>query len=391
MNRREEFIKSRERYFSDRNWELRECSQCLRKYFVKKHKKFDLCQSFECSKGYRFSGIPAPNKFTDLVEGVGNAKNHFFSREFMIGEPISMVRSNERTLFASAAGQVFDELIYGSSGADVPRRYFISQPVIRLQGLNQVGKMEAISSSFVHSSIVHWNATIDDYFIALDSWLDFFSSAGLYVGDLTFKVDSDVNDWAGKTVEAESVVMNYYGLEIGIANYFLDIPVFQKTVTMSDVGVGMERLLWAINKSGSYFDSMGPLTFAGKNNTILLDSIRTMVLMVGSGVLPAHKNHGFKLRFIANKISEPFYTFPLMELVDFYYAQWSKFIDLSQSLQAVNDVIKREVDRNANLSLNKILGRDDSCNLPHETFLQSLTKKMGIKKLMAAVENGGKP
>ena len=388
MNTHMELIELIDGYFSSRKWKLKRCPQCSAGYFTKVHRDFDSCNSYGCS-GYKFSNIPSPRKFVDLSDGAKMALGYFTGREYDVAQPICVARSEERTLFASAAGQIFDNLIYGSVLPNIQSRYFVIQPVIRLQGLDKVGKLEGISTSFLHVATEHWNASATDYLEALDNWLSFFSFVGLYVGDLALKISTGINDWAGKKVVANSIKMNYYGLEIGIANFFMDIPSSQGRATMSDVGVGMERLLWAVNKSPSYFDAMAPLTFINGGDTILLDSVRTMALMAGSGVTPSHKNHGFKFRSIASKIAEPLYKFPLAELTDFYYEQWLKFVGLNQSLGFVRDVIRREVDRNANLNLNRALERDDPYNVSHETFLRSLAKKIGIRNLMTAIESGG--
>jgi hypothetical protein len=387
MDKRSEMIRIRDKYFSDRNWELKKCSCCSAEYFAKKHKNLELCNSHACS-GYHFVDVPSPNKFIDLAEGIKTVLNFFTSKRYVNASPIGIVRNDERTLFASAAGQIFDDFIYGIAHTDDLLKFIMVQPVIRLQGLELVGELEGISSSFLHSAVVQWNASPKDHFLALDSWLDFFSSIGLYAGDLTFKISASINDWSGKDVTAESLKINYRGLEIGIANYFVDIPISRGIGTMSDVGIGAERLLWVVNKSRSYFDAIGPLTFLIKDNTILLDSIRTMVLMAGSGVVPYHKNQGSKFRLIANKISNPLYTFPLAELTTYYYDQWSRYIKFDYPLQTVKDAIKKEVDRNANLNLNRILERDDPHDVSHEDFLRSLARSMSMKKLITAIGNG---
>jgi len=368
-----DFVKERDDYLLSRAWEIRECPKCSKSYFAKKD--FDNCGSYECSGGYNFLDIPAPRDFLTLQPCQENFLSHFEKSGYNIAIPLGIVRTNERTLFVSAAGQVFDDLIYGKTDKPTEEICFVIQPVIRLQGEGLVGEVEGFSTAFLNAATEQWNTDAKQHFTALDYWLDFFSSQEFYVGNLCLRYSSSENDWNGKNIFSEMLKINYGGLEIGIANYFSGIELNNNQfATMSDISIGLERFLWARNKTASYFDAIGPLTYAITKDIILIDTLRTLTLMSGAGVIPGHKNHGYKFRLLANKIANPFHKIPISELVEFYYKQWSDFIKPTRSLQSAIGFVRREIDRSINLHLNKLLKIDEDYRQSQEDFLISLLK-----------------
>jgi hypothetical protein len=301
----------------------------------------------------------------------------FFKKNgYPIQTPITVVRNNERTLFASTAGQVYDDLIYGTTVKSVSLRCVVSQPVIRLQGVDIVALIEGVSTSFIHTATEQWNVDAHQHFVTFDHWLDFFSSIGLHVGSLCFKVKQVDNDWSGKTVTSEMVKINYGGLEIGVANLFFNIPQGNNSVaTLSDIGFGVERIVWAINKSTSYFDSIGPLSYVIILERVMIDAIRTVTLMVASGVVPGNKNQGSKLRSLINVLRRKAQFVNLYELVRYYHAQWTSLISLPVSFETTYIVIWQEINRALNLETNHMLGINEPFNQTHEDFLRLAIQK----------------
>lgn len=367
-------VAARDDFFARRSWQRKQCPLCLEEYYTKR----DLphCGSYRCASGYSFLNIPVPKVYLELGVCTENFRKFFPAREYRMHPSVAVVRSDERTLFASTAGQVFDDLIYGQSPQRDPQQYAIMQPVIRLQGIGLVASLDGISTSFVHAATECWNATAEGHFNTLDQWLDFFSSLGLHVGGLCLKIKRADNDWAGRTVTSEMLKINYDGLEVGVANFFFNIPQSSDTVaTLSDIGVGLERLVWAINKSPSYFDSVGPLSSVTIHKRVVLDAIRTATLMVGSGVVPDHKNQGSKLRAMIGLVTEEAQHLNLYELVRYYHRQWTSFVELPVSREQAYSAIWREINRGLNLEINRVLGIDEPFEQDHEEFLRGAVQK----------------
>lgn len=368
---------TRDEFFARRSWQRKQCPLCQENYYTKR----DLphCGSYRCSGGYTFTTIPAPKSYLEFGDCIARLREFFKEHGYPTQSPIAVVRSDERTLFASTAGQVYDDLIYGTAAENEPRRCVVLQPVIRLQGIGFVGLTEGISTSFVHTATEKWNVSADEHFGAFDHWLDLFSSLGLHVGGLCLKTKQADNDWAGRTVASEMIKMNYGGLEIGVANFFHNIPQADNVVaTLSDIGVGAERLAWAINKSPSYFDGIGPLSYVILIERVMLDAIRTATLMTASGVVPDHKNQGSKLRALIGLVTEHARRVNLYELVRYYYGQWASLIDLPVSREHTYSAIWQEINRALNLETNRVLGIDEPFDQNHEEFLRRAVQKRTI-------------
>lgn len=364
----------RDDFFARRSWQRKQCPLCLEEYYTKR----DLphCGSYRCAGGYPFLNIPAPKVYLELGACAENFREFFTTRGYRLHPPVAIVRSDERTLFASTAGQVFDDLIYGQSPQRDPQQCAVMQPVIRLQGIGLVASLDGISTSFVHTATECWNATTEKHFNSLDQWLDFLSSLGLHVGGLCLKAKRADNDWAGYTVISEMLKINYDGLEVGVANFFFNIPQQSGDIaTLSDIGVGLERLVWAVNKSPAYFDGIGPLSSVTIHKRVAFDAIRTTTLMAGSGVVPEHKNQGSKLRAMIGLVTEEVQHLNLYELVHYYHRQWTSFVDLPVSREQTYSTIWREINRGLNLETNRVLGIDEPFEQEHEEFLRKAVQK----------------
>jgi len=367
----------RDDFFARRSWQRKQCPLCLEEYYTKR----DLphCGSYRCAGGYPFLNIPAPKVYLELGACAENFRDFFTTRGYKLHPPVAIVRSDERTLFASTAGQVFDDLIYGQSPQRDPQQCAVMQPVIRLQGIGLVASLDGISTSFVHTATECWNATTEKHFNSLDQWLDFFSGLGLHVGGLCLKLKRADNDWAGHTVTSEMLKINYDGLEVGVANLFFNIPHQSGDIaTLSDIGVGLERLVWAVNKSPAYFDGIGPLSSVTIHKRVALDAIRTATLMAGSGVVPDHKNQGSKLRAMVGLVTEEAQHLNLYELLRYYHRQWTSFVDLPVSREQTYSTIWSEINRGLNLETNRVLGIDESFERDHEEFLRRAIQKRVI-------------
>lgn len=370
-------VATRDDFFARRNWQRKRCPLCLEEYYTKR----DLlhCGSHRCASGYSFLNIPSPKAYLELGACADNFRTFFPAQGYRLSPPITIVRDDERTLFASTAGQIYDDLIYGQSPQGDSRQCAVLQPVIRLQGIGLVASLDGISTSFVHAATECWNVKAEEHFNTLDQWLDFFSGLGLHVGGLCLKIRRADNDWAGRIITSEMLKINYGGLEIGVANFFFNIPQSSDIMaTLSDIGVGLERLAWAVNKSPAYFDSIGPLSSVTIHKRVTLDAIRTATLMTVFGVVPDHKNQGSKLRAMIGLVVEEIPRLNLYELVRYYHRQWASFANFPASREHTYSAIWREINRGLNLETNRLLGIDEPFEQDHEEFLRGAVQKRVI-------------
>lgn len=378
-NIHEDYISVQKEYFDSHGWNLKTCPKCNSAYFSKR--TLNTCGSYECENDYTFLKLGARREFFELEECYKTSIDFFRSKGYEVAHPIDIVRKSERTLFASVAGQVFDDAIYKGQSTSSSNIVCV-QPVIRLQGESLVGKIEGYSTSFLNMSTDRWNSTPKEHFEAFDNWLDFLSTQGLYAGNISLKTNYEDNDWDAFHVHSEALRLNYGGLELGIANFFIDIPQpNERIATMSDISFGLERVVWAVNKSKSYFDAIGPLIYVlyNPNKIMLMDSIRTTTLMAAFGVTPAHYDHGGKFRLLTKKVAKSFGLAPYKELSEYYHNQWSKFINLKYDSNVCGSMIMQEIERNLNVELAQALGFKWISNDVPEDYLHSLLKNRKIR------------
>lgn len=364
-----------DKYLSDRNWEKRCCPQCKETYYTKKCIKN--CGSYTCNQGITFINQGSPRYTIELIWLINQMNHYFCEHGYENSLPIDIVRNDERTLFASAAGQVFDKSIYEGHPPN-NNNVFIVQPVVRLQKIDLVGAVGGVATSFVNVATESWHASPEDHVTALDAWLDFFSANMFYAGNLCLKRSQKIENWNGITVYAHSLKINYYGLEIAIANFFDSIPQQDGETAMSDISLGAERLVWAINKSESYFDAIGPVYDALRQRDVVMDTIRTLTLMASAGVVPGHKKHGYRLRLVSRHATSAMRDIAVQELIDYYYDQWMVFINPKIQKCTVENILLSEVDKCRNNEINNQFGTNIRCNQTREKFLRELVHARGI-------------
>ncbi|MFH2003393.1 MAG: Type 1 glutamine amidotransferase-like domain-containing protein [Bacteroidota bacterium] len=378
MNRSGAIIeRMRDEFFMRRGWQLKKCPICFEDYYTKR----DLpnCGSYQCVEAHTFMTTPVPKSYLEFDACLTRFREFFEKQGYLVRSPIAVIRNSERTLFASTAGQIYDEFIYGSIIQSEPCQRVVLQPVIRLQSIEIVSAMEGVSTSFVHAATEGWNVDVGEHFNALDRWLDFFSYLGLHVGGLCLKIKQEDNDWMDRIVTSEIIRINYGGLEIGVANFFINIPQGNNTTaTLSDIGVGIERLVWAVNKSPSYFDSIGPISCVIILQRPLLDAIRTATLMVASGLIPGHKDKGSKLRMMIGLMADQIQRVNLYELVRYYYDQWTSLIELPVSREQTYLIIWREANRILNIKTNRVIGVSEQFEQSQEEFLRRAVRERHI-------------
>ncbi len=237
------------------------------------------------------------------------------------------------------------------------RFYYAAQPVIRLQGEGLVGKIDGFSTSFVNVATEIIGASVDNHLSNIENWFDALSKLGIFVRDLSLKVKRDSNLWGNVPAEEITIKINYMGLEIGVANYFVINQVTREPLVISDLNFGLERLVWAVNKTSSYFDIIGPVTDSALGRVVEMDSYRTMVLMALGGVKPGNRDRGSKFRILAKKISSP--KQDVSEgLLRYYYDWWNRFLSSPKPYDDVEKIIRRERNRNVNSSIrNAVRGK----------------------------------
>ncbi len=378
-------------YLGKNKWELCKCASCNSEYFSKKQTDSGNCETFSC-EGYKFLEKPRKKGYL-TTDSLNSQFNSFFENQnYAKALPIPILIGSGKTLFTGTGGQIFNSAIMEEREYD-PRKFNVAQPVIRFQGEQSVGKIDGFSTSFVNLATEQVNATINDHLSHFDNWLNWLSNLGIYMGDVTMKLSDSHPNWGKGSFNISVVKMYYGGLEIGVVNYSIDVPQNTRpNLSISDLTFGLERIAWAVNKTPSYYDIVGPISLSAKNKHVEMDSYRTMVLMAGSGVNPSNKDRGSKFRLLSKKIADLGEAYPT-GLVSYYDNWWRNFMDLPIKPEDVNRIMQGERNRNINLlmqeKLNLTRKMDLSIDQSPDVYIQQLlTKGISVDKIRKAIQEG---
>jgi hypothetical protein len=398
-NRAGEFDECLHKYLIGRGWHLGRCSSCDNEFYSKQ--AFVTCQDYDCTQAFPFLDLQGRKAFI-FLEDLAQSTREFFNEQGFEGiAPATILGHPEKGPFLISAGvQHFLQNIVGTTQLTSRVGYFIPQPSVRMQYFEDVGLGKAVSTSFVNVCTVQPDSTIQDFVRHLDAWLDYLSHVGLFVNHTTIikqkqilRPDlSELNPWS--QARFRNIWICYGGLELGDASFIFGLPTIYATRSLVDIGFGLERICWALNKTKSYAHVIGPFTHAFTNKFELLDSVRTMTLLSLGGVRPGREGPGYRLRQLIKRAVSMTSEFGEIEgLIGYYFAFWSLFLKLGSTSQMCHDVIREEFRRDSNIEIYdrlRLPSANVSLSQETETLLTSLVRKgLSISFLEAALLEKG--
>jgi len=262
----------------------------------------------------------------------------------------------EDTLFIVAGVQALNPIFIDEAPV-TEGALFIAQPVIRTQYADMVGKIDGFSTSFVNICTEDLNASPKRHVEHIDRWLSYLSHIGLFVNQTSIVPEFLTPDWGKGTFNNVAIYLNYGGLQLGDMSFFYGIPQrTRKEMTVSDIGFGLERVAWAVNKSTSYFDAIGPFIESFLEKYRLMDSARTLALISGSGVTPSKEGTGYRFRKFAQMLLDADKgDFGFLHLIPYYHSFWGNLLQLSRNSDECRNLIYREYLRRLNAQLSAAL------------------------------------
>jgi len=272
----------------------------------------------------------------------------FCSAGFESVTPRNIADTHGQTDLVIAGVQMFDDVIHHGR----PHRndkVFVAQPCVRMQFQPQVESQEGTSTSFVNVCAEQMGASFDEHLQSVDHWCTALSKLGLHMNDFVIVMRTSQKDWGTGEFSALELFFCYGGLELGDAAYFHIPQPDQPTIPISDIGFGLERIAWAINKTESYIDMLMPLTMTGTRE--MFDACRTVALLVLCGVQAANKGPGLQFRRFAKVLGEKYYGADIFEILLFYFDYWAQFIALSIERENAIMLARLEIERFVNLKI----------------------------------------
>ncbi|MBN1585523.1 hypothetical protein JW899_04115 [Candidatus Uhrbacteria bacterium] len=271
------------------------------------------------------------------------------------------------TLFPVAAIQKLEPVFY--EDAPIPEGpSFIAQPVIRTQFWDKVS--QGTSTSFVNIATEHVGARMDEHIGHVHEWLQLMSSMGIKKEDLQYRLTASTERWNSRKVQCEVSKFYYQGMEIGDGVYIPDFPQAERgPLKVSDVGFGMERLLWIL-RGGNYFPLEG--------NEHDVDAARSLALIAASGVQPGNRGREYRHRLYSKRLVQSMKSGEeISKLISSAHAGWLPWMAEAKPVQETLGIIAEEYDRNLRRSLLDGLSINHAdvgidVNLPESTFFERL-------------------
>ncbi len=332
--------------FRGKGWRLYTCTTCNNLIFSKNAKT--LCwRRKECGQEKKFLSLPkqkamvVPGQIKDVIEKAATKKG--YNRV----ESIPLTANHGKTDLIIAGVQLYNDVIHGKAiQSCFPDRCVISQPCVRMQFADKVGKVDGISTAFVNTCTEHVGATVVEHAFAVDFWLDVLSCLGLHVCDVSLVYRTKKRNWGTGDFLSHDLFFMYGDLELGDASYAV-VPTRcaggSGVLQISDVGFGVERIGWAINKTDTYYDVLQPWDM--QYTTEVNDLYRTLTLLAMTGVKPGPKGAGLQFRRLAKQLYLLTPNIFSFGLVSYYFRYWGSFTTCLCGLEVSSSVISREYDR----------------------------------------------
>lgn len=338
-------------FMAERGWQRHSCSACGRMFFSKPSTKMDIsvCGWHKCDKGgYPFRTYTKRKKMLTPAQISARMSDYFCSVGFDLATPRNIANFDGQTDLVIAGVQMFDDIIHRNQKIRNDK-VFVAQPCVRMQFQPHVESQEGTSTSFVNMCTEKMGSEFSEHLQSVDHWCTILSKLGLHMNDFIVVMRTSVNDWGTGKFSALELFFSYGGLELGDAAYLLIPHANRPAIPISDIGFGLERMAWAVNKTESYFDTLMPWTATGTRE--MFDSCRTMSLLVLCGVQAANKGPGLQFRRFAKVLGEKYYGENVYSIISYYFDYWTQFITPSIKREDAVTLARFEIERFVNLKI----------------------------------------
>lgn len=376
------------KFLSKKGWREHQCSGCGNTFFTKPASKINTttCGWRKCDKGhYPFRAFSKRKKMLKPWHISRKMSEYFRSAGFESAISRNIADTHGQTDLVIAGVQMFDDIVHDNQ----PLRHdqvFVAQPCVRMQFQSLVELQEGTSTSFINVCTEQMGVSFDEHLQSVDHWCTALSKLGLHMNDFVVVMRTSQNDWGTGKFSALEIFFCYGGLELGDAAYMYIPQTNRPAIPISDIGFGLERIAWAINKTKSYFDTLTPWTVVGTRE--MFDACRTVALLTLCGVQAANKGPGLQFRRFAKVLGEKYYGTDLFETLLCYFDYWAQFITPSIKREDAVTFARLEIERFVNLKICNELNLPPPRNETTDAYLSRLvyTCNASIYELRKAIQ-----
>ena len=376
------------KFMSKKGWHEHQCKQCGITFFAKPTAKIDIsiCGWHNCDNwSYPFRTFSKRKQLLKPLQISAKMSKYFHSVGFGSTIPQNIANTNGQTDLVIAGVQMFDDIVHRNQPLRNDK-VFVAQPCVRMQFQSQVESQEGTSTSFVNVCTEQVGASFDEHLQSVDRWCTALSKLGLHMNDFVVVMRTSKKNWGTGEFSALELFFCYGGLELGDASY-LHIPQSNRpAILISDIGFGLERIAWAINKTESYFDTLTPWTMVGTRE--MFDVCRTVALLTLCGVQATNKGPGLQFRRFAKVLAEKYYGADLFEILPYYFDYWAQFITPSIERTDAVMLARLEIERFVNLKICAMLNLPPPRDETTDAYLDRLvyTCNVSIYELRNAIQ-----
>lgn len=376
------------KFMAEKGWSSYSCESCRKTFFLKSSISLSksICTRGKCSPcGNSFMELPKRKKMVSPIDVIVTMEKHFSSLGFKSVPPRNISNSDGYTDLVIAGVQMFDDIIHQNKEVR-EEKMFVAQPSVRMQFQTQVQSQEGTSTSFVNVCTEKMGSEFDAHLETVDHWCGVLSKLGLHMNDLVVILRTSEKDWGTGPFVTLELFFVYGGLELGDAAYLLIPQSSRDPLPISDIGFGLERIVWAMNKTESYFDMITPRTLDGPKE--MLDSCRTLALLAISGVKASNKGPGLQFRRFSKILSEKYYGEEIFQIILHYFDYWERFTKPSVSKVEALQTVRLEIERFVNLKMADMMKLPPPREETTEAYFDRLvyTHNVDIHELRKAIK-----
>ncbi len=362
----------------ERGWIEHQCSKCNITFFTKSKTKVNTstCGWHKCdNNNYLFRSISKRKQLMRPMDVNAKMCGYFHAAGLKSLQPLNIKNTKGKTDLVIAGVQIFDDIIHHNKPLR-NSKVFVAQPCVRMQFQPYVEKQEGTSTSFINVCTEHITASFEEHMKLIDHWLTILSKLSLNMNDFVVIMRISQNNWGTGEFSTLELFFCYGGLELGDATY-LQVPQSNRAaIPISDIGVGLERIVWAINKNESYFDILVPWTEIGSRE--MFDACRTVALLTLCGVQATNKGPGLQFRRFAKILGQKYYGVNLYEILQYYYDYWMQFITPTIECTDAIMLARLEIERFVNLKICAMLNLPSPRNETTNAYLNRLVYSCNI-------------
>lgn len=283
------------------------------------------------------------NKSRDLLE------------EFSLIKPNEVLRpEGDTTIFTTAGIQHF-ETIEREDTILEGQKFTIAQPVVRSQFMDRI--REGYSTAFINETTAHFGASVEDFTNLCKQMIFKSLDRDNTIPKYHLTIETHDDRWGDKKFTKIVVTLFYNNDEVSEGVFINKFPKKDGQITtVSEICWGKERLDWIYREKQEqpYFVGFEEFYKSENNDEIamVVDPIRTATLMLMQGVIPSHKDPGFRLRQLIKRFFERNNQFSFSEkrLLELSYDFWvENHVQGIKDKKEILDLVKKEMMRAQNV------------------------------------------